>query len=144
MARHAPRKVTEAATRFFRVRSLVRTKLAAGKRLDPYMWLRIETLAYIKETQPTMSALASYLAITAPSATSLVASLARQRLVARSRIREDRRSLRVSLTPKGKRVLEAAFSRGQRVFSAVFAPLSPAELDALARLLAKVERGSRG
>jgi hypothetical protein len=66
MARHAPAKVTEAATRFFRVRSLVRTKLAAGKRLDPYAWLRIETLAYIKENQPTMSDLAEYLAITAP------------------------------------------------------------------------------
>jgi DNA-binding MarR family transcriptional regulator len=142
MARHAPAKVTEAATRFFRVRSLVRTKLAAGKRLDPYAWLRIETLAYIKENQPTMSDLAGYLAITAPSATSLVASLAKQGLVKQERNQEDRRSLTVSLTPRGLRTLAAAFKRGQQVFGRLFAPLSAAELAAFSRLLVKLERGS--
>ncbi|HVW82597.1 MAG TPA: MarR family transcriptional regulator [Candidatus Paceibacterota bacterium] len=141
--KHRKAEVARAATIFFRVRSLVRHKLAGGARLDPYAWLRIETLAYIGEHNPTMSEIAEYLAITAPSATSLIASLARAGLVARATSKEDRRVLRISLTAKGKATLKAAFARGARIFSGVFAPLSAPELAAFSRLLAKLERGSR-
>jgi DNA-binding MarR family transcriptional regulator len=135
--------IMRAVSLFFAVRGVVRTKLAQGKRLDPSAWLRIETLKFIADRgKPNMRDLAAYLSITAPSATSLVRGLVRERLVMRATSRVDRRASELSLTPKGKALLAKALVKGTRLLGEVFSVLSPSELAAFARALERIRDGA--
>jgi DNA-binding MarR family transcriptional regulator len=139
--KHSPKQVTQAATLFFRVRSLVRTKLAAGRRLDPYAWLRIETMVRIRDHAGlSMKDLAAYLSITQPSATSLVNALAKAGLAERRVDPRDKRAARVYLTRKGQAELKKAVGKGMRAFNDLFAPLSSRDLAAFARLLEAIQK----
>lgn len=132
-----------AASLFFAVRGTVRTKLAQGKKLDPSAWLRVETVKFIADHDgPSMRSIADYLSITAPSATSLISSLEKDGLVARTTDVRDRRSSRLTLTRKGKSVLGKTLARGTRILGEVFAPLSSTELAAFARALARIKDGA--
>ena len=137
--RHTDRSVAQAATLFFRVRGLVRTHLAQGRRLDPYAWLRIETLIHIRDHAGlSMKDLAAHLSITAPSATSLANALAKAGLVERRIDARDKRAVRVYLTKKGQRTLARAVARGMRILGKVFAPLSRRDLASFTALLAQL------
>jgi len=144
MKKHAHRTedVMEAASLFFAVRGIVRTKLAQGKKLDPYAWLRIESLKFIADREPSMRDVAEYLSITAPSATSLVSGLVRDGFVARRTSSSDRRASVLTLTPNGKKELSRAVARGRRLLAELFGTLSPAELQAFIRALARVRDGA--
>ena len=131
-----------AASLFFAVRGLVRTKLAQGKRLDPSAWLSVETMKFIADADhPNMRALAAHLSITAPSATSLVRRLEKDGLVSRTTDPHDRRSARLSLTRKGKRALAKTLARGARILEEVFGVLSSRELAAFTRALERIRSG---
>jgi len=143
MKKHSSRDIAHAASLFFRVRGLVRQKLAQGRKLDPFAWLHIETLIYIRDHKgPSMHAVADYLSITAPSATSLVAALRRAGLVACHADPRDKRAARLALTVKGKKVLERSVARGTRILGEIFAPLSVAELAGLMRALSNITGGA--
>lgn len=136
---HPSEDIMRAASLFFAVRGVVRTKLAQGKQLDPSAWLRVETLKFIADhDKPSMRDLAAYLSITAPSATSLARGLSREGLVARRTSRTDRRASELSLTPKGKRLLAKKVARGTKLLGEIFSALSPAELAAFARALERM------
>jgi DNA-binding MarR family transcriptional regulator len=125
-----------AASLFFAVRGVVRTRLAQGKRLDPSKWLYVETMKFIANTDhPSMSALAEHLSITAPSATSLVRRLVKDKLVVREADTRDRRATRLSLTEKGRRVLADTLKRGAVILGEVFGVLSREELAVFTRAL---------
>ena len=69
--------------------------------------LEFETLKYVKDTgKPHMREVAKNFHVTPPAATLLIESLVKERLLARVLDPDDRRSVRVSLTPKGKKLLE--------------------------------------
>ncbi len=136
---HPSKDVARAISRFFAVRGLVRRTLARGKRLDPSAWLHIETLKFIADRdRPRQKDLATYLSITAPSATSLVANLVKQGLVVRKSDERDKRALRLALSPKGERTLKAALRRGARLLEQLFAALSERELTAFTRSLERL------
>jgi DNA-binding MarR family transcriptional regulator len=140
--KHSAKEIAKAATLFFMVRGLVRTRLAAGRQLDPYAWLRIETLVYIRDNAGVaMKDIAAYLSITAPSATSLVNALVRADLVERRIDVRDKRALRVYLTKKGSEVLNDAVKNGMQVLGILFAPLSPRELASFSNLLDRIKNG---
>lgn len=139
MKPHSSKDIARAVSLFFAVRGAVRTTLAQGKRLDPYSWLRIETLKFIRSQEtPTMGQVAEYLSITAPSATSLVSALVKEGLVRRQVSVKDRRASCLSLTPKGKRVLAATIARGTALLAELFGTLSPTELAAFTRALERI------
>ena len=129
-----------AASLFFAVRGIVRTKLARGKKLDPSAWLRVETMKFISDrTRPSMRAVAEHLSITAPSATSLIGGLIKDGLVARGTSSRDRRASELSLTPEGKRMLEKTLARGTKILGEVFGALTPEELAAFTAALASIK-----
>jgi DNA-binding MarR family transcriptional regulator len=136
---HSNTDIVCVASLFFSVRGLVRTKLAQGKKLNPYAWLHIETMIYIRDNQgPSMRAIAEHLSITAPSATSLVSVLVKNGLVRREQDTRDARAARIYLTKKGEKLLATTQEEGHKVLAEVFAPLSPRELTTLGRLLERV------
>ena len=142
LSTHDKKAVAQAGTLFFLVRGLVRTRLAQGRRLDPYAWLHIETLVYIRDHAGlSMKDIADYLSITAPSATSLVNALAKKGLVERRIDPRDKRALRVYLTKKGKEKLLETVKKGMEVLGELFAPLSSAELAAFTRALERIKEG---
>ena len=125
---------------FFSVRRIVRTKLAAGKKYDPSAWLRVETLKFIADSgEPKMKDVADYLSITAPSATSLIGGLMRSGLVASATDKRDRRTLRLTLTVKGRRELKRSLARGMEILGGLFATLSEKELAAFTDALEQLK-----
>lgn len=137
---HSEANIAKAATLFFRVRGLVRRELAQGRKLDPSAWLHIETLVYIRtHCGPSMSDIADYLAITAPSATSLIAALVSAGFVRRIADPADKRAWCLSLTAKGDRELAKTVKRGMRALGGLFAPLSAAELAAFTHALGRIQ-----
>ena len=129
-----------AASLFFAVRGVVRTRLAQGKRLNPSAWLRVETLKFIRDVErPSMRAVAEHLSITAPSATSLIRALERDGLVVRSTDERDRRSSRLSLTAKGTRVLTETLAKGAEILEEVFGALTPRALAEFTRALERIK-----
>jgi len=137
---HPKEALTEAASRFFAVRGLVRTRLSQGKRLDPSAWLYIEALKFVSDHRsPSMKELAAYFSITAPSATSLVRGLAKHGLVMHEADPRDRRVQRIVLTARGRARLAAKVRRGMRLFGELFSALSPAELASFTAALKRIQ-----
>lgn len=67
------------------------------------------SLMYISEHAPvTMSAIASYLRIELPSATSVINKLSRAKLIKRHASPDDRRLVLISLTERGQDLLKQA------------------------------------
>ena len=144
MSKHSKKDIQQAATLFFRVRGLVRTTLAQGRKLDPYAWLRIETMVYIRDQKnPSMKEIADYLSIAAPSATSLIGLLIKDGLVLKRGDRKDRRTTRVLLTAKGRRLLHRTTTSGIKLLGTVFASLSHSELAAFSRALKRILESSQ-
>ncbi len=69
-------------------------------------YLHMVTLAYVKKKKPFMREIAGLLGITPPSATSLVNTIVRARLVERQADEKDRRTVRIVITKKGEEYLE--------------------------------------
>lgn len=76
------------------------------KNEKPCSYLHIVTLAYVRKKRPFMKEIACLLGITPPSATSLVNTLAKTRLVKRQKYGDDRRTVRIVITTKGDTYLK--------------------------------------
>ena len=132
-----------AASNFFAVRGAIRTRFAQGKRLDPSKWLRVETMRFIEtRDRPSMSAVAEYLSITAPSATSLIRGLVTDGLVRRTVNPRDRRASELALTEKGQTELKTTMRRGTTILAEIFGTLSHAELEAFTETLERIRRAA--
>lgn len=70
-----------------------------------FSFLQFITLRYIKEKKPLMKDVAEFLAITPPSATSLINTLAEAGMVNRLVEAKDRRIVRIIITKKGEKSL---------------------------------------
>lgn len=141
--RHSNARIVRAASLFFAVRGLMRTRLARGKRLNPSAWLRIETLKFVADARrPSMREVAEHFSITAPSATSLARGLLADGLVARVADSKDRRVQRLTLTGKGKRMLARIIARGTILVGELFAPLSASELAAFTKALERIKKAA--
>ena len=85
----------------FAVRKMTNDQIAQeGRRAGSF--LQAVTLKYIKAYKPLMKEVADFLAITPPSATSLVDTLVNAGLVTRSRPDTDRRVVRLEITEAGE------------------------------------------
>ena len=89
-------------------------------------------LAFLAEQGPaTMSEVSSAVGLALSSATGLVDRLVERRLVERSRPESDRRTVRVVLTARGRRALEALTADRVRLSRGMLERLAPRERDAL-------------
>ncbi|MBU6490868.1 winged helix DNA-binding protein [Patescibacteria group bacterium] len=142
---HSPNDVVRAISLFSAVRRIMRARIAEGRKLDPSTWLQIETMKFIMDHgMPKMRELADHLSITAPSATSLVGGLVKNKLVVCTIDRRDRRASRLTLTAKGKSKLKKAITRGTQLLSGLFAVLSEPELTAFMDALERIKEQSAG
>jgi DNA-binding MarR family transcriptional regulator len=91
---------------------------------------------------------AAAVGISRPTATGVLSTLERRRFVRRRKAAEDGRIVLVSLTPSGRRTIEALFPRFNAEEAKVAAALSAEEQDGLAStlrtLLLRVEEGAGG
>ena len=112
----------------------------AGARAKKLSLLHYATLHYVAEQKrPTMQDVARQLCITPPAATMLIEGLEKERVVRRAMDRKDRRVVRLSLTPKGKKFLERGTKARMKKLDRLFAVLTSAERRLLAAILRKVE-----
>jgi DNA-binding MarR family transcriptional regulator len=84
--------------------------------------------------------LAAHEHVSPPTATRLVASLERERLLRREVDDEDRRSALVSLTEAGRQALAELRRKRTEALAARLAELSPDDLDRLTRALSVLEQ----
>lgn len=128
--------LTSAARRFHR---------AAGARLAPLglTWAQARVMRLIAEpgSSMRMADIAAQLGVVPRSATSMVDALEASRLVARHADLQDRRSVLVSLTDDGRRLLDGLHSARHRTAEAMLAPLGEADRAELVRLLEAVVAG---
>jgi MarR family transcriptional regulator, organic hydroperoxide resistance regulator len=85
--------------------------------------------------------LAAAVGISRPTATGVLSTLQRRRCVRRRKAAEDGRIVLVSLTPSGRRTIEALFPRFNDEEAKVAAALSEEEQDGLASTLRTLLRG---
>lgn len=98
--------------------------------------LQIRALAYIKrQGRVPMNEIASHFHIEMPSATSLVTKLAREKLVARQEDKKDRRMVKISLTPKGTKLLTSAKSMQNKVMTKHMSYLADTEKKQLLHIM---------
>lgn len=91
-----------------------------------------------KEEEVSMSEMAEHLCITTAAATSLVDHLVKQKLVERRRSVKDRRVVRVSLTPRGREVLDGVKDEMYRLILSVMEKLAPRERRTWVELYEKI------
>ena|SRR3989338_8854986 len=118
---------------------LIREHTRPRERINPMSVLRLEALAYVADhPQVSMRAIAESLAIAPPSATVIVNELVRTGHLKRLHDGRDRRIVRLTMTPRGKRIL----SQGMRALGVrlrhVFARLDHSEQQNLIRILEKL------
>jgi DNA-binding MarR family transcriptional regulator len=128
-------KLSELTSLFFSTRQIIKQQLPSGES-DPNTWLRFETLRFISESKnPTMQDVAHYLRVKAPSATSLVAHLARTGLIERKGEKQDKRIVRISLTAAGKSEVKSYTARCAKTMQTAFSKLDDREIEALITIL---------
>lgn len=108
--------------------------LSRGEITLPQLWA-LEFLS--REHECPMHGLATFLGISRPAATGLIDRLIGQGLARRRGDPRDRRIVRVTLSPKGRRILTSIWEQKRRMIVDVFGQISPSER---AQYLATLER----
>lgn len=105
------------------------------------MWRAMAALRQ-KDGQ-TIGELAQLTVLDRSSLGRLLDEMARERLVEREPLPDDRRALVVSLSTKGRRTFEAARKMAQRHYRDVFKGVSKDEFDMLMRVLRQIKANTR-
>ena len=129
-------KLSELTSLFFTTRQIIKQQLPSDGKSDPNTWLRFETLRFIAGSKdPTMQDVARYLRIKAPSATSLIANLAKSGLVSRKGEKSDKRIVRISLTSRGTKEVKNYMDRAALMMRQAFSKLDDREINELVTIL---------
>ena len=125
----------------FAVSRLIRERAKYREKIDPFSFLQLETLRYVAEKDnPSMKDVADYLCITPPSATSLINSLVKAGQLERVHDKNDRRFVRLVVTPKGKTALAGGFKKITTRMRRVLSNLNAKEKNGLFKILEKLSR----
>jgi DNA-binding MarR family transcriptional regulator len=101
--------------------------------------LDFETLRYVKDNQhPYMRDVAKNFHVTPPAATLLIDNLVKGKLLARVVDPKDRRSVRITLTKKGKDLFEKSMTQKGTQFKKIFGTLTPIERTQFTAILKKI------
>lgn len=101
--------------------------------------LEVETLRYVKEAgRPHMREIAKNFHVTPPAATLMIDGLVSMKLLARVIDPGDRRSVRVTITAKGKQLLERGMEKKIVGMKRIFSGLTPAERTQFVHLIKKI------
>lgn len=103
-------------------------------------FLHLITLGYVEQHQPLMKDIADFLGVAPPSATSLVGTLLKSELVHREAEKGDRRTVRIVISKKGEKFLDAHKKLMAEKTRANLNKLSPAEQQQLEKILTKINQ----
>ena len=97
---------------------------------------QFETLWFIGfNGKKSMEAIADYLKITPPSATSMIAKMEKKGLVIRTRDVKDKRVIYISLTSETKKHLQALRKQKEKIFNNLVSKLSEVDKKHLERII---------
>ena len=121
---------------FFGVGRLIRGECVKN---DPYIFIKLEVLRFVAENKkPTMTDLAEYLSVKAPTATAFISGLVRAGFIEREPDKGDRRIVHLNLTPVGRNKLKQGQAELLVALKPVFAKLTDDESSTLKKLLTKI------
>jgi DNA-binding MarR family transcriptional regulator len=124
---------------FFALKRSLHERLKRSGALKASYLPRMAVLGLARETGgATMKDVAAFLGVSPPSVTGLVGAIADDGLLTRNPDPGDRRTVRLRLTPKGEKALDAGMRRMESVSAHMFKRLTPAEQDRLITLLEKL------
>ncbi|HUC89095.1 MAG TPA: MarR family transcriptional regulator [Candidatus Paceibacterota bacterium] len=96
----------------------------------------IDTLSYIADSgTPSMKEIADHLKITPPSATAIVETMQKKNLITRVTNNKDRRTIRVSLTPKAWKFFKSLHSRKIIIINKMLSKLNDSDRKQFIRIL---------
>ncbi|NCQ16056.1 winged helix-turn-helix transcriptional regulator [Candidatus Falkowbacteria bacterium] len=125
----------------FATSRLIRERVKDREKINPFSFLRLETLRYVTEKDnPSMKDIADYLCVAPPSATSLINSLVEARQIERSYDKNDRRFVRLVVTPKGKTALASGFKKITTKMRRALSNLNAKERSNLFKILENISR----
>ena len=104
--------------------------------------IQTRLLGVLRDRRPTMQELAQLLELDKSSVTGLIDRAERRGLVHRSPSSDDRRSVRVKLSPAGRRVAQQVVAAFQQDIDTATAHLTSGERDRLRALAASVVAGA--
>ena len=130
-------KLEQIISLIFAVRQLSHENMQTEKDKN-FSFLQFITLRYIKDKKPLMKELADFLAITPPSATSLINNMTEAGLVSRLAEAQDRRIVRIAITKKGEGSLEKWQAKIISNMRKRLEKLNKTEQESLAKILTKI------
>jgi DNA-binding MarR family transcriptional regulator len=129
----------ELVSHMFIMGRLMRDKMHKNIGTGQCSMLEFETLKYIKDAgKPHMRDVAKNFHVTPPAATLLIDTLVKAKLLERILDPKDRRSVRVGVTAKGKRLLERGMAKKINELKKTFIILTPTERAQFIVILKKI------
>lgn len=120
--------VEELVSHVFIMGRIMRDKMHRKVHNGQCTMLEFETIKYVKDTgQPHMRDVAKAFHVTPPAATLMIDGLVKAKLLARVLDPKDRRSVRVTITPKGRQLLERGIANKIKEMKRLFGVLTPTE-----------------
>ncbi len=122
----------------FEIGRLLRTKMMVCAPDDMHMG-QLHALVFIREKEGiTMKELAKMLHVTSPSATSFVARLEKLKYIKRTHDEQNRKLVRVTLTPSGRKILESKMAEKRKIVEKFLSGLTVDDQRSLLSLLQKM------
>lgn len=110
-----------------------------GRKINAFNFIRFKTLIFVnRHPDSSMRHIAEYLGITPPSVTSLVNGMVKGEYLKRVLDENDRRIVRLAITPKGKKNLKNAFKNMAERIRKALSALNKTEMDNLAKIMEKL------
>jgi DNA-binding MarR family transcriptional regulator len=130
----------ELSLRFFNALKVFKKKIDLRDEIYNLTIGQMEILHFIKNKKHVpMKDIADFLAITPPSATSLINNLVLNDIVERSYDKSDRRMILLSITEKGQKIFEKAKKERSAVFEKILSNLNEEEKNSLLSILKKMQ-----
>ena len=105
--------------------------------------VEMEALRYIKEAgKPHMREIAKNFHVTPPAATLMIDGLVKAKFLARVFDPKDRRTIRVTLTARGRQLLERGMARKAGAIKKIFGSLTTAERAEFISIIGKIIRNN--
>ncbi len=101
--------------------------------------MRVLYFVYSKKN-PSMKDVSEYFCISSPSATEMIERLIKAGFLTRKSNLEDRRSVNIAITPKGKKELNVAKKITENFISKAVSNLSKKELESFLEILIKINK----
>lgn len=123
----------------FSLKRIIFDKIKRANLYEPRLHIQGETLFYIAENKNCqMKDIASFLKITPPSATSMINNLEKKGYIKRIRGEKDRRSIYLTLTEKGNKLIKNKRAKIENHMADILSPLNSKDQEALINIYNKL------